>query len=101
MGTAPPSWEIGLLGSATSEVVDACQHGGPQVISRMGKREAVVLSADDWDAIRSLLKDRLAEGSLGEKMAPAPRLVRLWSVFRREAKGASECGGFPSRHLCP
>ena len=58
-----PSWEIGLLGDAVADVVDACRHRGVQVLRKRGERVAVVVSAEDWDAIRSLLKDRLAEGS--------------------------------------
>lgn len=63
MNTPPPSWEMRLLGDTFADVVNACQEGGAQIIVERGRKVAVVISAEDWNAIRSLLKDRLAEGS--------------------------------------
>lgn len=56
-------WEIGLLGDAVSDVVEAARTGGPQVLRRRQEDVAVVVSAEDWKAIRSLLKGALSRGA--------------------------------------
>lgn len=57
-----PTWEIGTLGDALAEVIEASREHGPQVLTDRRAEVAVVVSAEDWAAIRTLLKARLAEG---------------------------------------
>ena len=84
----PASWEIGLLGNGVADVVEACRKRGAQVLSKRGDRVAVVVSAEDWDAIRSLLKDRLADGSQAGDVGPVAELGRV----RIRMPGGSEGG---------
>lgn len=86
MDADSPSWEIGLLGDIATDMVDACRHRGAQVLSKRGERVAVVVSVEDWDAIRSLLKDRLADGSQVDDPVQIAQLGRV----RVRMPGSSE-----------
>lgn len=56
-------WEISLLGDVVPDLIEAARTGGPQAL-RTGQRDvAVIISAEDWAAIRTLLKERLADGA--------------------------------------
>lgn len=57
-----PTWEIGTLGDVLTEVVKAAQEHGPQALTDRQTEVAVVVSAEDWVTIRTLLKARLAGG---------------------------------------
>lgn len=56
-------WEISLLGDAVPDLVEAARTGGPQALRTGQKEVAVIISAEDWAAIRRLLKGALARGA--------------------------------------
>lgn len=56
-------WEISLLGDAVHDLIEAARTGGPQALRTGQKEVAVIISAEDWAAVRTLLKARLADGA--------------------------------------
>ncbi|RZN10023.1 type II toxin-antitoxin system Phd/YefM family antitoxin [Bradyrhizobium sp. Leo121] len=68
-------WPLQDAKNQFSKVVQKARREGPQVVTLRGERAAVVLSAADYDALRSgrptLVDDLLAEPSWDDDLAEA------------------------------
>jgi len=60
------SWTVAQAKAKLSEVLDQAETHGPQVITRNGRKTAVIVSADEWER-----RTRRA-GSLAEFFAASP-----------------------------
>ena len=54
------TWSIAEAKAKLSELVDRVESDGPQIITRNGRKKAVVISAEEWEA-RTTRKGNLAE----------------------------------------
>lgn len=46
---AKSQWTVAEAKAKFSELIDRAREQGPQVVTRSGKRTAIVVSADEWD----------------------------------------------------
>ena len=60
------NWTVAQAKAKLSEVLDQAQAHGPQIITRNGRKTAVVVSADEWER-----RTRRA-GSLADFFAASP-----------------------------
>jgi prevent-host-death family protein len=70
--------------ASLSAVVDEAMRGEPAVITRHGKRQAVVVSYEEWERLshvptfgRLLMAAPLAEDDLPDRNSSGPRAVEL------------------------
>ena len=70
--------------ASLSAVVDEAMRGSPAVITRHGKRQAVVISYEDWERLshvptfgRLLMAAPLAADDLPDRNSSAPRTADL------------------------
>ncbi len=59
--TLPRQWQIQEAKSRLSALITEAQRAGPQAITRHGRPVAVLLSADDFERLRSHPKTPLVE----------------------------------------
>lgn len=62
-------WPVQDAKARFSELLDASLENGPQVVSRRGKPEAVLVSLEEWESLKRRAKPDLKELLLG----PGPR----------------------------
>jgi prevent-host-death family protein len=67
-----------------SAVIDSARRGQPSIITRHGRREAVVLSFEEWERLsrvpsfgRLLMAAPIEPGDLADRGADAPRTTDL------------------------
>jgi prevent-host-death family protein len=77
-------WTVAEAKAKFSEIIDRAKESGPQVVTRNGKRAAVVVSTDEWDR-RTKRKTSLVEFFLSSPLRGAnlqipPRKGRLRKV---------------------
>ncbi|HEX2171779.1 MAG TPA: type II toxin-antitoxin system Phd/YefM family antitoxin [Dehalococcoidia bacterium] len=60
------NWTVARAKARLSELIDRALSDGPQVITRNGRRAAVVVSAEEWD------RKTRRKGSLAEFFAASP-----------------------------
>jgi prevent-host-death family protein len=65
MDAAIPTWSVADAKARLSEVIDRASREGPQIITRNGRRAAVLISAEEWDR-----KER--DGTLADFFARSP-----------------------------
>jgi prevent-host-death family protein len=79
---AMEDWSVAAAKAKFSEVIDRALSEGPQMITRNGRRAAVVVSADEWERKTS------RTGNLAEFFARSP-LRGSGLIMRRR-----QCSGF-------
>jgi prevent-host-death family protein len=72
------AWTVAEAKAKFSEVIDRAQSGGPQVITRNGRKSVVVVAAGEWDR-----KTRRI-GNLAEFFAASPLRGSALKVRRRK-----------------
>jgi len=72
------AWTVAEAKAKFSEVIDRAQSGGPQVITRNGRKSVVVVAAGEWDR-----KTRRI-GNLAEFFAASPLRDSALKVRRRK-----------------
>jgi prevent-host-death family protein len=89
--SAPPrAWPIQETKARFSELLRACLKDGPQTLTRRGVPLAVLVSVQQWDALRRsaspTLKDLLLSGTgrTDDLVPPRTRLSRRPSPGRRD-----------------
>ena len=78
-------WPVKHAKARFSELLDACQREGPQVVSRRGTETAVLVSIEQWRrlqaASRPSLKNLLrASEARNEALVPQRGGARRWSA---------------------
>lgn len=75
------SWTVAEAKSRFSEIVERARSKGPQVITRHGRKAAVVVSADEWE------RKTKRSGNLAEFFAASPLSGSAIAVKRRRDRG--------------
>lgn len=66
MGGHPKVWTVADAKAHLSEVIDRAHERGPQVITRNGRKTAVVVSVEEWE------RKTKRQGNLAEFFASSP-----------------------------
>jgi prevent-host-death family protein len=75
-----PVWTVAQAKAKLSEVIEHAQKHGPQVITRNGRRAAVVVSAEEWE------RKTQRNGSLADFFATSPLRGSGLSINRSKDK---------------
>lgn len=78
MSSGSKSWTVADAKARFSEVIDRALSHGPQVITRNGKKTAVLVSAEEWE------RKTRQRGSLAEFFAQAPLRGSKLNLERRK-----------------
>jgi prevent-host-death family protein len=77
MGDDMAVWPVQHAKARFSELLDACQREGPQVVSRRGSETAVLVPIEQWNrlqaAARPTLKDLLMASEARSEFLVPPR----------------------------
>ena len=75
------AWTVAEAKAKFSEVIDRAQSGGPQIITRNGRKSVVVVAAGEWER-----KSRRV-GNLAEFFAASPLRGSALGARRRKDAG--------------
>ena len=79
------AWTVAQAKAKFSEVIDKARSQGPQIITRNGRKAAVVVAADEWE------RKTRRKGNLAEFFASSP-LRRSGLKIRRLRGGVRKAG---------
>jgi len=72
------TWTVAQAKAKLSEVIDRAETTGPQIITRNGRRTAIVVAAEEWE------RKTRRQGNLAEFFAASPLRGSGLKVRRRE-----------------
>ena len=64
--TTPATWSIAEAKAKFSEVISRAESKGPQIVTRHGRKVAVIVSAEEWD------RNKPRKGTLADFFARSP-----------------------------
>jgi antitoxin Phd len=78
-------WPAQVAKARFSELLDTCQHEGPQVVSRRGRETAVLVPVEEWRRLQAAARPSLKELLLApeartDELVPARRQARRRGV---------------------
>ena len=79
---ATATWNVAEAKAKFSEVISRAESKGPQIVTRHGRKVAVIVSAEEWE------RDKVRKGTLADFFARSPlrgsgiKIERLKGLLR-------------------